>query len=76
MENEKSIQLSERIENLLYHAMKALDEQRGKTLLYNRFRDCNTLAWEIDDALKEIKKLKKTNELEGRPNISLLNFEK
>jgi len=67
------VALSERIIDLLYHGMKALDEQRGKTLLYNHYRDTETLAQAMDDTLKEVKKLKKLND-DPRPTLSLSNL--
>lgn len=48
--------LEDRKIDLLYHAMKALDEMRGRTLIYNKYRDTQRVADAISGVLKEIKK--------------------
>lgn len=55
MEDKKDVSLSERIEEVLYDAMKALDEMRAKTLIFNKYRDTQRVADRISDILKEMK---------------------
>lgn len=74
MENQRNIRVPEEVkkiasleekkEDLLFHAMKALDEMRGKTLIYSKYRDTQRLADTISDLLREIKK-HKLHEQEG-----------
>lgn len=57
MENKKSLPIHERMKDLLFQSMKAFDEIRRKTLVLSRYRDTDVLAQEIDDVLREIKKV-------------------
>lgn len=65
MENSQPLDLSERIKEALYHGMKALDEMRAKTLIYNKYRDTQRVADAISDVLKEIKKNEQKHQEEG-----------
>jgi len=54
--------IEERSEDLLYHAMKGLDEMRGRTLIFNKFRDTQRISDSIYSLLKDIKKQRQTTD--------------
>lgn len=62
MEDKIIISLSERIKDILNDARRALDEMRGKTLIYNKYRDTQRVADVIVDVLKEIKQNERKEE--------------
>lgn len=48
--------IEDRKMDLLYHAMKALDEMRGKTLIYSKYRDTQRLSNSIYSLIKEVRR--------------------
>lgn len=55
-DKKKPKNINEEMVDLLYHAMKGLDEMRGKTLIYSKFRDTQVLADRISSLLRRVKK--------------------
>ena len=75
MENQNNVPLPERMKDALYHAMKALDEMRGKTLIYNKYRDTQTLSDHIWRVIGEYNRVNRVPEEPGdqKPTLSLIN---